>query len=66
VSHSPIRETDHALIPEGGTIRPREPHIDPDVFWGDRTMRRVRIIERPANTYTYAAVDRDTGEIPPN
>jgi len=27
-------------------------------------MRRVRIIDEPDNTYPYAAVDRQTGEIP--
>ena len=27
-------------------------------------MRRVRIIERAGETYTYAAVDRETGEVP--
>ena len=27
-------------------------------------MRRVRIVERPGETYTYAAVDRETGEVP--
>ena len=27
-------------------------------------LRRVRIIERTGETYTYAAVDRDTGEVP--
>lgn len=27
-------------------------------------MRRVRIIERTGETYIYAAVDRDTGEVP--
>ena len=27
-------------------------------------MRCVRIIERPGETYTYAAVDRETGEVP--
>jgi hypothetical protein len=27
-------------------------------------MRRVRIIDEPDNTYPYAAIDRQTGEIP--
>ena len=27
-------------------------------------MRRVRIIERAGEIYTYAAVDRETGEVP--
>jgi hypothetical protein len=27
-------------------------------------MRRVRITERAGETYTYAAVDRETGEVP--
>lgn len=27
-------------------------------------MRRVKIIERPRETYSYAAVDQQTGEIP--
>jgi hypothetical protein len=27
-------------------------------------MRRVRIIDEPDNTYAYAAIDRQTGEIP--
>ena len=26
-------------------------------------MRRVRIIDEPDNTYPYAAIDRQTGEI---
>jgi len=46
------------LIPEGGDIRPWEPPIDPDVFRQDCTMRRIKIIERPGETYSYAAVDR--------
>ena len=48
----------------GRDIRDREPPIDPDVFWQDCIMRRVRIIERAGETYTYAAVDRETGEVP--
>jgi hypothetical protein len=27
-------------------------------------MRRVKIIERPNETYTFAAIDQQTGEIP--
>ena len=27
-------------------------------------MRRVRIVDEPDNTYAYAAIDRQTGEIP--
>jgi len=38
--------------------------IGPDVFWRDCTMRRVRIVERAGETYAYAAVDRETGEVP--
>jgi hypothetical protein len=44
--------------PRGGDIRPWEPPIDPDVFRQDCTMRRIKIIERPGETYSYAAVDR--------
>ena len=48
----------------GRDIRDWEPPIDPDVFSRDCTMRRVRIIERAGEIYTYAAVDRETGEVP--
>ena len=27
-------------------------------------MRRVRIVEKPNETYSYAAVDKQTGEVP--
>jgi hypothetical protein len=54
----------------GGLIHPRrdicdwEPLMGPDVFSPEYTMRRIKIIERPSETYSYAAVDRDTGEVP--
>lgn len=54
----------HYPSPRGRDIRDWEPPIDPDVFSRDCTMRRVRIIERAGETYTYAAVDRETGEVP--
>jgi hypothetical protein len=45
-------------------MRDWEPLIGPDVFSRDCTMRRVRIIERAGETYTYAALDQETGEVP--
>ena len=51
--------------PRGGaTSGPGNHPSTPDVFRRDCTMRRIKIIERPGETYSYAAVDRQTGEIP--
>lgn len=52
------------LIPGGATSGPGNHPSTPDVFRRDCTMRRIKIIERPGETYSYAAVDRQTGEIP--
>jgi hypothetical protein len=47
------------------TIHDWEPPIGSGRFISrDCTMRRVRIIERAGEIYTYAAVDRETGEVP--
>jgi len=40
------------------------PPPGPGVFFGVCVMRRVQIVEKPNETYSYAAVDQQTGEVP--
>src|SRR5437763_12131279 len=41
-----------------------EPPPGPGVFFGVCVMRRVPIVEKPNETYSYAAVDQQTGDVP--
>jgi hypothetical protein len=41
-----------------------EPPPGPGVFFGVCVMRRVQIVEKPNETYSYIAVDQQTGEVP--
>ena len=40
-----------------------EPSLGPGAFFGVCVMRRVLIVEKPNETFSYAAVDQQTGEV---
>src|SRR6478609_9353019 len=45
-------------------IQSLEPPLGPGVFLGVCVMRRVQIVEKLNEAYSYAAVDQQTGEVP--